>query len=57
MEIEFTSNEWARIIYLIRAGLKRDPKNENDKTVFYKAKEFAKQAKRNEKLFDLGSSD
>jgi len=48
MEIEFSSKEWARVIYLMKRGLKVDPKNEQDKQLFWKTNEFAKQAKRDE---------
>ncbi len=50
MEIEWSSSEWVRVIYLIRKGIKKVP-NEADTKLLYKALIFAEQAKKDDEEF------
>jgi len=56
MEIEWTANEWKRVIYLIRKSVKKNP-DETDTKLLYKALIFAEQAKKDEEEMDDLLSD
>ncbi len=50
MEIEWSAEEWTRVIYLMRKSIKKSP-NEKDTKILYKALMFAEQAKRDAEEF------
>jgi len=47
MEIEWSSKEWSRVIYLMRKGMRKKP-TETDTKLLYKALIFAEQAKKDD---------